>query len=260
MPEERLWSSVQSTNQPPHAPWQRGVSSLGGVELPTWSLLTTPRTQPNPFDYAKDGPSRTLGGQNKRPNLLLSRIDACRASQATGTPGVTLDRPPKLPEFVWKEIKQPLHSQLTSHSTGQFHPQSPIPLAKRFKIDGPALTFPIGTYAEMQGTNINVDYETIQQIECESSILNYIEFCNFGDDPVDEIVSILLANCITSFKHFLFPEILNARIIRSWGICWGSAIELMTRARQFYVVQVKANDQHQSKGKGQVIDAQFEEY
>lgn len=160
---------------------------------------------------------------------------------AAGTPGVTLNQPPTLLDFVWKEIKRPLHNASSS------------PDQKRTKADDGGLPFKIGSYAEMQGANINIDFDTLQRIIPDSSLLDYLHFCELTEEGIDEIESILIANRITRFHRFLFPDVLNAKIIESWGISWGVAMELMTHPRKFYLLQVKAQEQRQSKGKGRAI-------
>ncbi|EGG02973.1 uncharacterized protein MELLADRAFT_109764 [Melampsora larici-populina 98AG31] len=82
---------------------------------------------------------------------------------------------------------------------------------------------------------------------------DYLNFCDLDEEVMDDIESILLANKITRFHRFLFPDVLNAKNIESWGISWGHTMELMTHARRFYIVQVDADEQRRTKGKGRAI-------
>lgn len=180
---------------------------------------------------------------SQKMELTFSHLLLWARELAAGTAGVTLDIPPQLPEFIWKDIKRPLHAP------------SPVQEPKRAKvlINEQTLPFKIGSYAEMQGTNINIDFDTLQRILPYTSLVEYLKYCDFDADPIEGILSILLANRIPNFHCFLFPDVLNAKIIESWGICWGSAIELMTHPCRFYELQVQADERRRSKGKGRMI-------
>ncbi|EGG05439.1 uncharacterized protein MELLADRAFT_64177 [Melampsora larici-populina 98AG31] len=57
-------------------------------------------------------------------------------------------------------------------------------------------------------------------------------------NKIDDYVQIFFKHSITSFHRFLFPSVLSAKTIASWGIPYGVVMELMTRPREYYTFQV----------------------
>ncbi|EGG11871.1 uncharacterized protein MELLADRAFT_58929 [Melampsora larici-populina 98AG31] len=181
---------------------------------------------------------------SQKMELTFKNLIEWSRELAAGTPGVTLKKPPVHPDFVWKDMERPPPLA------------SPVPDVKRAKVEEKAPAFPLGSYAEMQGTNINVDYDFIRRIYPQMTLFDYLNFCDFGHATIAEITKILLANGITSFHQFLFPAVLNAEIIATWGISWGNAMELMTHPRRFYQ-EAQLADDIPSKGKGKAINQEL---
>ncbi|EGG00184.1 uncharacterized protein MELLADRAFT_68036 [Melampsora larici-populina 98AG31] len=161
---------------------------------------------------------------------------------AKETPDVTIDVPPiKVypQDFIWLDVlqKRPTSTACTT-------PMSTTPIAsvKRVKVEE-GLIFPLGSYAEMQGHSINIDYKTIRRIHWCATMKEYLQWCDIEESNIDHDVKILLTHGIQSFRRFLFPDVLEAKTIASWGILWDTAMELIARAREFYVYQVALEQQ-----------------
>ncbi|KAH9815448.1 hypothetical protein DFH28DRAFT_1126188 [Melampsora americana] len=94
-------------------------------------------------------------------------------------------------------------------------------------------------YEEMQGTHINIDYDTLHSIQNFHTLDDYLRFCDFDADTVEQIGGVLLEYRVTSFESFLFPEIMNAREVQQWGILWPMVMVLFTHPRRFYQLVIE---------------------
>lgn len=162
-----------------------------------------------------------------------------------GIEGVTIERPPEdHPEFVWKDInpKRPLLSM-------------PVAEAKRSKVDVTVAPFKIGSYEEMQGVHILVDYNTLHSIRHFHTIEDYLRYCDFDMAAIKEIATVLHAYGVVGFESFLFPDVMNVRDVQSWGISWTSAMALFTHPRRFYQSVIDRASMVIAKGKMRASDS-----
>ncbi|EGF97615.1 uncharacterized protein MELLADRAFT_84827 [Melampsora larici-populina 98AG31] len=148
-----------------------------------------------------------------------------------GTKDVTIDDPPtELEEFFWIDVKPVKRPSLTATPS----------VAKRLKVeeDCRPSEFEFGSYVEMQSSTVRVDFKTLRHIEVHSMLQQYLTWCKINYLKIGDYVQIFFKHSITSFHCFLFPSVLSAQTIASWGIPYGVVMELMTRPREYYSYQV----------------------
>ncbi|EGG10771.1 uncharacterized protein MELLADRAFT_103099 [Melampsora larici-populina 98AG31] len=129
---------------------------------------------------------------------------AAQASRAAkGTANVTIDVPPikvYKDNFIWIKVIQ----------------KQPPPKASTT----PILTTPMGSVKQC------------------AAMKAYLPWCDIDKSKIEHDVKILLSRGIQSFCCFLYPEVLDAKTIASWGIVWDTAIKLIVQACKYYVYQV----------------------
>ncbi|EGG05372.1 uncharacterized protein MELLADRAFT_88063 [Melampsora larici-populina 98AG31] len=146
-----------------------------------------------------------------------------------GTRDVTIDDPPmELEEFFWIDVKPVKRPSLAT----------PTSVAKKIKVEEASRPSELGSYAEMQSSTVSVDFKNIRRIEIHSTLQQYLTWCEIDYNKIDDYVQIFFKHLITSFHRFLFPSVLSAKTIASWGIPYGVVMELMTRPREYYTFQV----------------------
>ncbi|EGG12348.1 uncharacterized protein MELLADRAFT_89131 [Melampsora larici-populina 98AG31] len=176
---------------------------------------------------------------------------------AKGTQGITIDDPPvKIypDDFIWIDIilkDVGGKRSLGQTPSGDISPVSnttpvgntaPMSAIKRAKVHE-ELKFRIGSYEEMQGHSINIDYKLVRRLSYDLPIEKYFKYCDLDEAGIEKDVNILATHGIISFRRFLFPEVLDAKTIASWGIKWDTAIELMTRSREYYTYLVAIEEE-----------------
>lgn len=85
----------------------------------------------------------------------------------------------------------------------------------------------------------------------------YFKWCDIDEKDIEHDVEILLKHGIKSFGRFLFPEALDCKTIASWGILWDTAMELIARAREFYVYQVALDQERIERQRAFEDDMEF---
>ncbi|EGG12944.1 uncharacterized protein MELLADRAFT_87180 [Melampsora larici-populina 98AG31] len=138
-----------------------------------------------------------------------------------GTKDVTIDDPPtELEEFFWIDVKPVKRLPLTATPS----------VVKRLKVeeDCRPSEFEFGSYVEMQSSTVRVDFKTLRHIKVHSTLQQYLTWCEIDYLKIDDYVQIFFKHSITSFHRFLFPSMLSAQTIASWGIPYGVVMELMT--------------------------------